>query len=73
MAPNYISACSTVSRLPIRMHFLTYAAKMLHTYDEAMNKLSSPKDTLRIGASESSDFIVFNELIKDYIAKISPM
>ena len=51
------------------MHFLTYAAKMLHTYDEAMNKLSSPKDTLRIGASESSDFIVFNELIKDYIAK----
>ena len=37
------------------MHFLAYAERMLHTYDEAMNKLSSPKDTLRIGASESSD------------------
>ena len=51
------------------MHFLEYATKMLTTYDEAMDKLSSPKETLRIGASESSDFIVFNELIKDYIKK----
>ena len=51
--------------------FLPYAESILNTYDEAMEEFDVTKQSLRLSASETGDFLIMKSLINRYIKKVS--
>lgn len=49
--------------------FLPYAESILNTYDEAMEEFDVTKQSLRLSASETGDFLIMKSLINRYIKK----
>lgn len=54
--------------------FLQYAEKLLNLYEETHRALSqTTQSTLRIGASEASDFCLMHKLMREFISRANPV